>query len=72
MCVGDNGCNGCVDLGLDDNNGLRPAVDALNRINALDDVEPYMTKADLWALAGITAVEFGIQESNEYHERKTK
>ena len=76
MCVGGK-CDGCVNLALDEegespNKGLQPAVDALESIQNNPKVEPFMTRADLWAYAGVVAVERGIRLSNREYDRIRK
>jgi hypothetical protein len=54
-CVG--GCDGCLDLTNPDNNGLNFAIDALNGVvDEFSDSE-WLTRADIWVLAGLTAAE---------------
>jgi len=70
QCAGGE-CDGCINIDQEDNKGLEFLVKAfefvlempLNRISG-PKVKEYMTRADLWSLAGIAAVEFGIQQAN--------
>ena len=64
------------DVGLTDNNGLRNTVEileAMYQVKSFPNGAPTLTKslresgksrADLWALAGIVAVEYGIETNN--------
>jgi hypothetical protein len=54
-CVG--GCDGCIDLTDPDNTGLGFAIHALNGVvDEFSDSE-WLTRADIWVLAGLTAAE---------------
>lgn len=55
-CVGGEGCDGCVDLSIEDNNGLQMYMDALETIYT-DSVMATMSKADFYILAGYVALE---------------
>lgn len=59
-CVGVGGCNGCVDLNNPDNGGLDVPIDALEAIFN-DNNAPSLSRADLWALAGLVAARRGAQ-----------
>jgi hypothetical protein len=52
-CVG--GCDGCVDLGNPDNNGLNIPIDALESLVAEYERDG-VTRADIWALAATVGV----------------
>lgn len=62
-CTGPNGCDGCINLDLQDNNGLQTAVSLLEgfytgvqmKLNPSSDI----SRADLWALAGLLSARFG-------------
>lgn len=49
-CIG--GCDGCVDMSEQDNSGLEPAIAALEPIVA-EFEWGNLTRADIWALAGL-------------------
>jgi hypothetical protein len=50
-CVG--GCNGCVDMSNSDNAGLDDPIDALDSTVSFYEIQ--LTRADVWALAALTA-----------------
>lgn len=57
-CVG--GCDGCVDLSEGDNGGLDVPMDALRPVVeewAYSPNAPALSRADIWALAALTAAE---------------
>ena len=53
-CVGGS-CDGCVDLGNPDNDGLDVPIDAL--VSTVNFYQDQLTRADVWALAALTAAE---------------
>ena len=60
------GCDGCIDV--NDPSNLGPMLETLERLDDLYEANGYaqhLSKADLYALAGIFAVEEGIRNANE-------
>ena len=62
-CVGD--CDGCVNLSQEDNKGLETIVEKYEEIIDHPDIEPYMTRGDLWAFGGMIAVQMGVKKANK-------
>lgn len=63
-CCGPSaGCDGCVNLGFADNAGLKPAVDNLENLytNASLNISTLLSRADFWALAGLTAANYAAR-----------
>lgn len=57
-CVPKAGCDGCVNMGLGENDGLDPAVTALEKIvDEFENEALNVTRADIWAFAALVAVE---------------
>eukprot|EP00899_Mesostigma_viride_P027776 jgi/Mesvir1/8183/Mv12482-RA.1 len=53
-CVG--GCDGCVDLGNPDNNGLLIPINALEPV--YDQFKANLSRADIWAIAGLEGARY--------------
>jgi len=62
-CVG--GCNGCLNLDNPSNFGLEDLVDELETLYQDEGYSSLISRADFWALAGIAAVDKGIENANE-------
>jgi len=62
-CVG--GCNGCLNVDNHDNGGLSDLVEQLETLYEDEGYSSLISRADFWALAGIAAVEKGIENANE-------
>jgi len=62
-CVG--GCDGCLNTDNPDNAGLADLIDSLETLYQEQGYSDIISRADFWALAGITAVDKGIEISNE-------
>jgi hypothetical protein len=62
-CNSPAGCDGCVNLGIAENNGLKPAVDNLDNLytNATLGISKLLSRADFWALAGLAAANYGAR-----------
>jgi hypothetical protein len=58
-CVG--GCDGCVDLNDSHNNGLDIPIDALQEVVNQHKSSRALSRADIWALAALTAAEMTAQ-----------
>ena len=56
-CVGKEGCNGCIDVDLKSNAGLKQHVEGLNKVYNKLPVKNKMTRADFYILASLTALE---------------
>jgi len=61
-CVG--GCNGCLNVNNPDNRGLEDLVQLLDTVYKKNDYHRIISRADLWALAGILAVDKTIEANN--------
>eukprot|EP00775_Hariotina_reticulata_P001997 gene1997-2319_t len=66
-CNSPNGCDGCVNLNIEDNKGLQTPVNALESLynNATLGLKGQMTRADFWVLAGLVAANFGARLSKQ-------
>jgi len=62
-CVG--GCDGCLNVNDPDNAGLEDLVADLEEVYQSEGLADIISRADLWALLGIWAVEETIDKSNE-------
>lgn len=62
-CVG--GCNGCVNLELPANNGLKVITDALDEVYYGNKFYYIVSKADFWALSAVMAVELGLLANDD-------
>jgi len=62
-CVG--GCNGCLNVDNEDNGGLSDLVEQLETLYQDEGYSSLISRADFWALAGIAAVDKGIENANE-------
>ena len=62
-CVG--GCDGCLNVNDPDNAGLGDLVAALEEVYQSEGLADIISRADLWALLGIWAVNQTIAKSNE-------
>ena len=62
-CVG--GCDGCLNVNDPDNAGLENLVADLEEVYQSEGLADIISRADLWALLGIWAVEETIDKSNE-------
>lgn len=68
-CCSPGGCDGCVNLAtpttVPDNNGRRPAVDALEALYTTTtttlNIKSTISRADFWALAGPTAANYAAR-----------
>jgi len=58
-CVGDSGCDGCIDMNHPDNAGLEPSVDYLE-VKAPAWLAAGLSKADLYALAAMVAANMAL------------
>jgi len=58
-CVGDSGCDGCIDMSHPDNAGLELSVDYLE-VKAPAWLESGLSKADLYALAAMVAANMAL------------
>ena len=65
-CVG--GCDGCINIENDSNNGLADLIDALDLVYTDNDFGDILSRADHWAIMGIWAVQSTIDNavSNGY------
>ena len=65
-CVG--GCDGCVNIENDSNNGLADLIAALDLVYDENDFKDILSRADHWAIMGIWAVQTTIDNavSNGY------
>lgn len=63
-CVG--GCDGCINMEVNDNVGLPNIIDKLDTVytNQKQGINKRMSRADFWALAGIAGIETGLE--NKY------
>ena len=62
-CVG--GCDGCINVNDPDNAGLGTLVADLEQVYQEEGLVDIISRADLWALLGIWAVEQTIAKNNE-------
>ena len=62
-CVG--GCDGCLNVDDPDNAGLGALVTDLEQVYQEEGLVDIISRADLWALLGIWAVEQTIARNNE-------
>ena len=62
-CVG--GCDGCLNVDDPDNAGLESLVTDLEQVYQEEGLVDIISRADLWALLGIWAVEQTIARNNE-------
>lgn len=62
-CNSPAGCDGCLNLGIAENNGLAPAVNNLEQLytNSSLKINTTLSRADFWALAGLTAAYYGAR-----------
>ncbi len=66
-CVG--GCNGCINFNNPDNNGLKPAVDALTKLYTENGYKDYgVSLADFFALAATVGVSLSVMGSNKFRD----
>ena len=65
-------CNGCIDLSLDSNKGLDEVVEKFDKVYEKNKVQKFISRADLWAFAGIVAVEQGVKWNNIMCNQKKK
>ena len=65
-CVG--GCDGCINIDNDSNNGLADLVAALDDVYTTNGLSSLLSRADHWAIMGIWAVQNTIDNavSNGY------
>jgi len=61
-CVG--GCDGCVNVGDSDNNGLAALVADLETVYQDNGFAEVLSRADMWAILGIWAVQQTIDNNN--------
>lgn len=70
VCVGQNGCDGCVDHSIPDNKGLKIYTDALDKEYTVNSaVNTVMSKADFYILAGYVALEEASKHQRSPSER---
>ena len=62
-CVG--GCDGCLNVNDPDNAGLENLVADLEAVYQAESLANIISRADMWALLGIWAVEQTIEKSND-------
>merc|ERR1719192_2357658 len=62
-CVG--GCDGCLNVNDPDNAGLEDLVADLEAVYQSENLGSIISRADMWALLGIWAVEQTIEKSND-------
>jgi len=62
FCVGDGGCDGCIDMSQPDNNGLELSVDYLEGKTAAW-LDAGLSKADLYALASMVAANMALGDA---------
>merc|ERR1712038_26988 len=62
-CVG--GCDGCLNVNDPDNAGLEDLVTALEAVYQSEGLNDTISRADMWALLGIWAVQQTIDKSND-------
>ena len=64
-CVG--GCNGCINIGQDNNAGLDEALKPLEELyQKLGLADHRISRADFWAFAGLLAAEKGASLQTGY------
>jgi len=61
-CVGQGGCDGCIDHTNDGNKGLKEYTDPLNKIWN-ESFKEIMSRADFWALAAVTGMEMASRDT---------
>ena len=58
-------CDGCINIENPENFGLSPAIDALEPIyNDILESGLVISRADLWAIAGRAAADYGLPEND--------
>jgi len=62
-CVG--GCDGCLNINNTENNGLADLVAGLEAVYQDNGFESLVSRADMWAILGVWAVQQTIDRSNE-------
>ena len=62
-CVG--GCDGCLNVNDPDNAGLEDLVADLEAVYQSEGLSSVISRADMWALLGVWAVQQTIDKSNE-------
>ena len=62
-CVG--GCDGCLNVDDPDNAGLEDLVADLEEVYQTENLGSVLSRADMWALLGVWAVQETIDNSNE-------
>ena len=60
-CIGDGGCDGCIDETEADNAGLSKYIDALSPL--YENYDTRMSRADFYALAAVVALEKATENS---------
>ena len=63
-CVG--GCDGCVDLGNPDNNGLLLPIEVLSEIAENEEISPWLSRADVFALSALVAANEAQPNNNNF------
>jgi len=63
-CAGTGGCDGCVNTSLAENKGLEVPVQALEWLYFNRSFHRNISRADLWALAGMVAAGTGMKKKN--------
>ena len=62
-CVG--GCDGCLNVNNTENNGLADLVAGLEAVYQDNGFESLVSRADMWAILGVWAVQRTIDRSND-------
>jgi len=62
-CVG--GCDGCINVEDSSNNGLADLIADLEEVFQKNDFNDTLSRADMWALLGVWAVQQTIDNSND-------
>jgi len=57
-------CDGCVDLTDENAAGLEHIIGILDKVHKEPQINEFLSKADLYALAGIVGIEIGVRFSN--------
>ena len=59
------GCNGCLNVNNSDNKGLEDIVSTLETVYQENNFGEIISRADMWALMGIWAINNSISRNNE-------
>ena len=63
-CIGNGGCDGCIDHSIEDNAGLKRYTDILDRVYQASFIGK-ISRADFYALAAITALEKATEATSD-------